>query len=202
MKYSINTFHLSHPMTIKHSHLGRSCNSDASIIDYFLENKKQGNGIPGVDEQGWKTEWFAHQEHSDVLGPLLDEVHLWYCTNILRPRGPKFITDQIQNTNNLHIDANVWFQEYLPGQCSMPHEHGTYSRYSWVYYADVGDDPTPLTFIQLNDDHEKVDEVHVPVYNGMIIMFPSSLLHRVSACNSNRYVIAGNINDIEYKDSE
>ena len=97
------------------------------------------------------------------------------------------------------------YQEYLPGQVSPQHEHGTLSRYSWVYYLDVGENSSPLTFVELEDNKnelQKVDEIHLPVYNDMIVMFPSIAHHKVYPCKTKRYVLAGNINDICYEDKE
>ena len=206
MKYSCSTFYVPHPVPIRHGFLNRDRQDDVKLIKYFLDYKESGGGIPGTNNTGWKTDWFAHVDHSEALSPLLDQIHLWYCQNVVGVRGPKFITDyQFPNTNNLHIDANVWFQEYLPGQISIQHDHGTLSRYSWVYYLEVDKNPNPLTFVSNKEEKGEinpVDEIHCQVYNGMIIMFPSFMPHKVYPCNESRYVLAGNINDIEYKEQQ
>ncbi len=203
MTNSCSTLYISHPVAVRHGALG--FNNRSQIVKYFLEQKEQGNGIPATNYNGWKTDSNIHQEH-EILDPLLDLVHTWYCNNIVGPRGPKFIQDQVwPNTNFFNIDANVWFQESLPGQISPQHEHGTLSRYSWVYYLDVGEDNSPLTFIKLEDNKNEifpVDEIHLPVYNDMIVMFPSFMHHKVYPSINKRYIIAGNINDIEYKENE
>ena len=206
MNYTCSTFYVPHPVPVIQGSLGRDRQSDQSIIKYFQSVKEEGQGIPASADKGWKTDWYAHVDHSKVLSPLLDQIHLWYCNNVVGARGPKFITDyKFQNTNNLHIDANVWFQEYLPGQISPQHDHGTLSKYSWVYYLHVDKDPSPLTFVSSKENKgelEIVDEIHCPVYNGMIVMFPSFLQHKVYPCDTVRYVLAGNINDIEYKEQQ
>jgi hypothetical protein len=46
-----------------------------------------------------------------------------------------------------------------------------------------------------------VDEIHLPVYNDMIVMFPSIIHHKVYPVNTTRYVLAGNINDITQKEN-
>lgn len=203
MTNSCSTLYIDHPIAIRHGALGYS--NKKEIVDYFLEQKELGKGIPASNNTGWKTDWYAHQEHQ-ILNPLLDQIHLWYCKHIVGPRGPNFIINShFQNTNNFNIDANVWFQEYLPGQMSPQHEHGTLSRYSWVYYLDVGADSSPLTFVQLKNDKtdlNTVDEIHLPVYNDMIVMFPSFMHHKVYPSNNKRYVLAGNINDIKYEEQQ
>ena len=103
-----------------------------------------------------------------------------------------------------HSVFEVWFQESLPGQGCPQHEHGTLSRYSWVYYLDVGENNSPLTFIEMKETKNEVfpvDEIHLPVYNDMVVMFPSNIHHKVYPVNATRYILAGNINDIAQKEN-
>ena len=201
MTNSCSTFYISHPISVRHGQLGFP--NRKQIIDYFLDLKDKGQYIPAEEDRGWKTDWEIHLDHR-ILDPLLDMIHLWYCKHIVGPRGPYFIVkDNFQSTEKFNIDANVWFQEYLPGQVSPQHEHGALSKHSWVYYLDVGENGSPLTFVQLEDNKnelQKVDEIHLPVYNDMIVMFPSIVHHKVYASQTKRYVLAGNINDISYED--
>jgi len=203
MTNSCSTLYISHPIAIRHGALGYS--NRKQIVDYFLDYKEQGKGIPATETTGWKTDWHIHYEHR-ILDSLLDSIHLWYTRNICVPRGPKFIVDQgFNDTKSLGIDAEVWFQEYMPGQVSHQHEHGTLSRYSWVYYLDVGENNSPLTFVQLQESKNEistVDEIHLPVYNDMIVMFPSFIHHKVYPSNTKRYIIAGNINDIKLEENK
>lgn len=200
MKLSCSTLYISQPTAIRHGPLGFQKQHRQPIIDYFL-NLKEDNQ---PSDKSWKTEHDIHLDH-DILNPLLDLVHLWYCHNIIGPRGPHFITNQIWNdTKSLNIDAEVWFQESLPGQGCPQHEHGTLSRYSWVYYLDVGETNSPLTFVEMKESKNEVspvDEIHLPVYNDMVVMFPSTVHHKVYPVNATRYVLAGNINDISYKEN-
>lgn len=203
MNLSCSTLYVSHPAQIRHGALGLRKEQRQPIIDYFL-NLKETEQSPQT-ELGWRTSNYIHQEHN-ILDNILDLIHLWYCNNVVGPRGPKFITDNVwRNTNNLEIDAEVWFQESLQNQHCPQHEHGTLSRYSWVYYLDVGESNSPLTFVQLKEhkgEISPVDEIHLPVYNDMIVMFPSNLHHKVYPVNTKRYILAGNINDIQYKEQE
>ena len=200
MKLSCSTLYISHPTAIRHGPLGVSKQSRQSIVEYFL--KLKGESQP--TNESWKTEHDIHLDH-DILNPLLDQIHLWYCHNVVGPRGPKFITDQVwPDTSNLDIDAEVWFQESLPGQGCPQHEHGTLSRCSWVYYLDVGESNNPLTFVEMQQSKNEifpVDEVNLPVYNDMVVMVPSTIHHKVYPVNTTRYILAGNINDITYREN-
>lgn len=204
MKLACSTLHISQPVAIRHGPIGYASEHRQQIIEHFLKQKEQSDtyGQPG---QGWRTHNHIHTEN-DILNPLLDLIHCWYCNNVVGPRGPKFVTDwNWSNTNNLEIDAEVWFQELEPGQGCPKHEHGTLSRYSWVYYLDVSNGASPLTFTELKEhkgEMNEVDILHLPVYNDMIVMFPSTLLHQVYPVQNKRYILAGNINDITYKEQE
>ena len=200
MKLSCSTLYISHPTAIRHGPLGVNKQSRQSIVEHFLKLKDKSQPT----NESWKTGHDIHLEH-DILNPLLDQIHLWYCNNIVGPRGPKFMQDQVwPNTKFFDIDAEVWFQESLPGQGCPQHEHGTLSRYSWVYYLDVGESNNPLTFVEMKETKNEVfpvDEIHLPVYNDMIVMFPSIIHHKVYPVNTTRYVLAGNINDITQKEN-
>ena len=203
--YSSSTFYISHPLTVKHGQLNRTTEQDNKIIQHFLKVKSNEDANPN---ECWKTNWYTHIEHQDVLKGIMDEIHLWYCKNICPPRGPSFITESNSfSANDLHIDAKVWFQEYLPGQFSQQHEHGTLSRFSWVYYLQCGNESSPLTFVKREVEDRTLEinnlyEQHLPVYNKMIVMFPSCLHHKVYPANEKRYVLAGNINDILYEENK
>src|SRR6056300_1243404 len=152
MKLSCSTLYISHPTAIRHGPLGANKQSRQSIVEHFLKLKDKSQPI----NESWKTGHDIHLEH-DILNPLLDQIHLWYCNNIVGPRGPKFMQDQVwPNTKFFDIDAEVWFQESLPGQGCPQHEHGTLSRYSWVYYLDVGESNNPLTFVEMKETKNEV----------------------------------------------
>jgi len=200
MKLSCSTLYISHPVAIRHGPLGMQKQQSKEIVDYFLKLKDKD--LP--TNQSWKTNHHIHLEHN-ILDTVLDHIHLWYCNNVVGPRGPKFMQDQKwPNTKFFDIDAEVWFQESLPGQGCPQHEHGTLSRCSWVYYLDVGEDNSPLTFVEMKENKNEVfpvDEIHLPVYNDMVVMFPSNIHHKVYPVNTTRYILAGNINDIVQKEN-
>lgn len=204
MKNAVSTLYISQPSIIRHGPLGLQPPDRQLILNHFIQYKTDNESF-GKSGQGWRTDNYIHQEH-DILAPFLDRVHIWYCNNVVGPRGPKFITDyNWKNTNNLEIDCEVWFQELLPGQSCPKHEHGTLSRYSWVYYLDVDKNASPLTFTELKEYKNQiieVDNVILPVYNDLLVMFPGTMLHHVEPTNTKRYIIAGNINDIAYKEPQ
>lgn len=188
------------PVPVKTDVLGRSYEQNAELIDYFLSLKARGEGASPLPNQGWKTDWDTHAD--PILNELLTDVYNWYIRNVAQPRNHRDYPEIMHDSLDLEVDANVWFQESLPGEECPVHDHGAVSKISWVYYLDVGDNPSPLTFPIIDTNFNIVDEIHLPVYNDYIVMFPSLLPHLVYPSKSNRYIVAGNINDIRYKDVE
>ena len=78
MKLSCSTLHISHPVPIRHGPLGAPKQSIQPIIDHFLKIKEEGTPT----NESWKTNHHIHLEHN-ILDPLLDKIHLWYCNNIV-----------------------------------------------------------------------------------------------------------------------
>ena len=200
----INTAQVHFPVTVKSGALGRNAKDNKELLQYFMQQKEQGEGgSPGVN-QGWKRGW--DRDVDPILYPLLNDVYTWYTKYIAPPTNHKDYPEVMHDSLDLAVDANVWFQHSLPGEECPVHDHGVISKTSWVYYLEVGEQPSPLTFPIVNVDsygeYNVVDETHLPVYNDCIVMFPSLLPHLVHPAPTSRYIIAGNINDIRYKDVE
>lgn len=200
----INTAYVHFPVSVKSGALGRTTKDNNNLIKYFLKLKEQGQGgSPGVN-QGWKKGW--DEDVDPILEPLLNDVYTWYTKYIAPPTNQKDYPEVMHDSLDLEVDANIWFQYSLPGEECPVHDHGVISKTSWVYYLDVGEQPSPLTFPIVNidgyGDYNVVDETHLPVYNDCIVMFPSLLPHLVHPSPTSRYIIAGNINNINYKEPQ
>ncbi len=198
----INTAHVHFPVSVKSGSLGRNAKDNNNLIKYFLSLKEQGQGSSPGFKQGWKTDW--NTDSDPILDSLLCDVYNWYINHIAPPTNYKDYPKIMHDSLELDVDANVWFQESLPGEECPIHDHGTISKNSWVYYLEVGHLPSPLTFPIINynsyGDPKIVDQTHLPVYNDCIVMFPSMLPHLVKPAETTRYIIAGNINNIIYKE--
>ena len=136
MKFNTSTFIFDiDPIPLDMEHFQENLQKDKEIVDYFSKFKEtQSNN--DVAQHGWRTDSFIPMDHADVLKELLDQIHLWYCNNICRPRGPEFIAQDIAhftNTDDLVIDANIWFVNRFDKYVQQ-HDHGTLARSSWVYY--------------------------------------------------------------------
>lgn len=191
-------FFISYPIPIKYGFLNRDQKENQKIIEYFL-NLKEQNHVITEKGKGWKTDWYSHIDHSQILSPLVGQILDWYIDNVNSPRNNHF-PDMIKQQRNLDLDANIWFQGYEKGDISGRHDHSDYPRYSFSYY--LNDEPTPLTFVKydiVNREMKEIENIDFNVKQDMIVFFPSPTPHRVNPVISDRYVLAGNINDIAYK---
>lgn len=197
-----STFYIEQPIPIKHGSLGRSHQLDREIIDYFLKLKENKEGVFSNNGEGWKTDWYSHLDHP-ILEDLINQIGRWYEKNISAPRHNHSIPDFFKKDTPLVIDANIWFAEYLPGNLSNQHHHGNFPKISFVYYLEVEENGSPLTFIRQTldeyNDIEFINEIDLAVHSGMLVMFPPNIHHKVRPTKTKRYIIAGNINDISYK---
>lgn len=201
---AVSTIYLDYPAPIKHTNLGRSRDEDQKIIDFFLNLKEQGTPDRISNVTGWKSDWKSHILYQEVLDDLFREIIQFHITYFVEPRNSGDVPEFVRAEQNYNIDAEVWFAEYLPGDSADEHNHTWSSRSSFVYYLDVEEGGSPLTFVQKHwRNHGAIDtvrEIDLDVYNGTLVLFPSFLDHKVKPTTSKRYLIAGNINDITYID--
>lgn len=197
---AVSTIYIDYPAPIKHTVLPRTKEQDKKIIDYFLDLKKQGTQDRLSNVTGWKSSWKSHIEHSEVLDELIYQIAQFYVSYFAKPRNDSDVPDFVKEAENYDIDAEVWFAEYLKGDSADEHNHTWNSRSSFVYYLDVEDNGSPLTFVQKHwrnsGEINTVREIDLDVKRGTLVMFPSFVDHKVRETRSKRYVIAGNINDI------
>ena len=191
-------FFIHYPIPIKYGFLNRNQHDNQKIIDYFLDIR-ENNKVISEQGKGWKTDWYSHIDHSEILGPLVNQILDWYIDNVNSPRN-NHLPDIIKQQKKLDLDANIWIQGYDKDDISPVHDHSDYPRYSFSYY--LNDEPTPLTFIRydiIDGSMKEIEEVDFEVKQDMIIFFPSTVPHKVKPVSSERYVLAGNINDIAYR---
>jgi hypothetical protein len=197
---AVSTIYMDYPAPIKHTVLPRTKEQDKKIIDYFLDLKKQGTQDRLSNVTGWKSSWKSHIEHPEVLDDLIYQIAQFHVSYFAKPRNDSDVPDFVKDAESYDIDAEVWFAEYLKGDSADEHNHTWNSRSSFVYYLDVEDNGSPLTFVQKhwrnNGEINTVREIDLDVKRGTLVMFPSFVDHKVRETRSKRYVIAGNINDI------
>lgn len=200
----LNTLYVDHPVAIRHGHLGRQRFQDQKIIDYFNKVKESNPDIRSDSNvTGWKTGWDAHIEYQDILSDLMMDILRWHNFYISHPRNDH-VPEPFKMSEDYDLDAEVWYTEYQPGDRADEHHHGSVSRTSFVYYLHSDSEASPLTFVQKGMAQYSTypttqNEIHLPTYSGMLVMFPSFMYHKVHPTKTVRNVLAGNINDILYR---
>ena len=81
--------------------------------------------------------------------------------------------------------------QYEGGDYAQSHDHFPNS-FSCVYYIDVEEDCSPIIF---------EGELEINPKPGMVVIFPSVLMHEVPKTDKKRMVISMNFNVEEYKPS-
>ncbi len=86
---------------------------------------------------------------------------------------------------------NMWLMQYEGGDHAQPHDHFPNS-FSCVYYIDVEEGCSPIIF---------EGELEINPKPGMVVIFPSILMHEVPKTDKKRMVISMNFSVEESKPS-
>jgi|TARA_R100001079_G_scaffold97542_1_gene61151 hypothetical protein len=103
--------------------------------------------------------------------------------------------------------TRMWGTKFLPGQQGEVHYHKN-STYSFVLYLDEGMSCQFQSFGQEELFDPKYDKYNIfnmksfdmPVERGTLLIFKSSLPHKVMKTNNERYSVAGNFIVTDLKD--
>ena len=98
-----------------------------------------------------------------------------------------------QNTRNFHM-LDCWGNIYRKGDYTINHNHIP-SQYSWVYFLKSKPNYSPLLFDYWDQKKRKMKSVKILPIESRIVVFPSSLKHRVPVHihDETRITISGNI---------
>lgn len=125
-----------------------------------------------------------------------------YMTNWKETRFSSFqiLSEFIISTYNLNMVRNnvfysikdirdMWGLIYNKGDFAEEHEHYIANLYSFIYYVKASKKSSPLVFTDTFPFHKKIKPE-----NGMLIIFPSYMRHKVpiQKYEDERIVIAGN----------
>ena len=82
-----------------------------------------------------------------------------------------------------YLPSGFWVGQYDKGNYARKHHHAP-NDFACVYYVDVDEDSAPIIF---------EDDLIVKPENGMIVIFPGFLNHRVAHTQSPRTIAAMNL---------
>ena len=142
---------------------------------------------------------------------LLDEPVMKTLKDKIMSAFNKMVSDvlQLPDTTGWRM-TNSWGVKHNTGDWAQEHIH-TNCVFSGVYYMDVNDSAGTISFLKSVNDNStlplvfrpgvykeptdyNLDHANVHPYNGLLVCFPSSLMHKVSVNKSewDRYSIAFN----------
>ena len=139
------------------------------IVSYRTENPESTNDYTNVD--AWHSGWDLHKledfkSFADVICNL--------CIEIVGDCFGKFVPLKI---------IEMWAMQYEVGDSAKRHNHYP-ADISCSYYVDVEDGCSPIIF---------EDSIEIIPKNGMLVLFPSFVNHKVLSTNKKRTVISFNL---------
>ncbi len=93
------------------------------------------------------------------------------------------VTKSLYDETSPFLPSGFWIAQYDEGNYARKHHHYP-ADWSAVYYIDVDSNSSPIIF---------EDNLSVAPENGMMVLFPGTLEHRVEPTKSPRTVAAMNI---------
>jgi hypothetical protein len=151
--------------------------SSKTIVNSCNEFRKQFPISRESSVVGWHSGFFTHlfTNNFDNLINLIS----------------KKITENYFNQQLKPIPAHLWINMLEGGDFIKRHKH-EYFCYSCVYYPLVMDNPSPIIFD--NNNLKNYKEIVITPEEGMLVIFPGIIHHRVSKLyeNERRISVSGN----------
>ena len=134
---------------------------------------------------------------------VLDQKKLMYLKNILMKEFYKYSYDILHYSNKFKITTS-WFTKSEKNQSSNYHNHSN-SMFSGILYIQTNKSSGNISFQNFNDSRYKLDSFKYHIYNsteytfqpedGLLILFPSEVHHKILKNNSNttRHSLAFNL---------
>jgi hypothetical protein len=136
-----------------------------SMLNAINQNEK---GIHGLIKNGYSS--------YNQGRPILEDPNLFGLKTIIQ----KNLNDYTQKRMKI---INSWFNVTYPGGILKKHKHEE-SILSGAFYVKVGKESTPLLF-----EHTKINP-----RNGLLVIFPSTMLHHTEEETEERIVVSFNAN--------
>ncbi|NDB84827.1 MAG: hypothetical protein EB127_19280 [Alphaproteobacteria bacterium] len=181
----------------EHTAYGINANVNCSIkifdLSYDLDNESLVKNIYSFREKFPQSMHEYKSKHTNV--------HAWH-SDYGTPTYTNILDDLIDVTkqkikpfilpNEKLSVSEMWINIYQPGDRVARHTHHNYNGLSTVYFPYVDNDSTPIIF---DNNFEKKEEITITPKNGMLIVFPSLIFHRVPVVKEqHRISISSNLN--------
>ena len=152
---------------------------NAELKEYIERHRHKYNGTKMSNlKVSWRSNFILHEECPEpIIKELID-----YILGVT-----KKLSDYYQKGLEvpMYVD-NFWIAEYTEGNYARKHGHYP-SDWAVVYYIEVEENASPLRF---------ADRLDVVPEEGMIVLFPGILEHRVKPTTGRRVCAAMNLHKL------
>ena len=147
------------------------------LIEEYREHHPEGYES---NVKAWRSNWFVHKSNRQF------EYFVKLVTKACNFLSHNFF--HIKEEALLEC-SNMWFIQYENGDYTEPHDHYP-SVLSSVYFVEVEDNCAPLIF---------EDSLEIQPEDGMLVIFPSILKHKVEPTDGKRTVVSMNFKESSTK---
>ena len=145
---------------------------EINLKEYILNYEKKYSKRLDTNVKAWRSGWQIHK--NDQIFKKVADLISTFCGDI----------SEIHYNLRLNFDTtHLWAMHYREGEEAIWHDHWP-SDFSGTYYIDVDEDSSPIVF---------EGGIEVKPKNGMIIIFPSTLKHKVPPTKKERIAIGFNL---------
>tara|TARA_B100000131_G_scaffold292858_1_gene307679 strand:- start:398 stop:1021 length:624 start_codon:yes stop_codon:yes gene_type:complete len=166
------------------------------LKDVIKEHREQNPKSNDSNVKSWHSSYYTHTENLKFK-PIVDKM-LTMCT---------FISQSMYHNNSDYMVTEFWAAMYERGEYTISHAHEP-SNFACTYYVDVEDGCSPIVFdVDEFDETGECEKFSITPKNGMLLMWPGTLVHQVPPTNSKRILVAANlmafyrVGDPPYEDS-
>ena len=141
------------------------------VKKHILEMRKQNPQGIESNVRAWRSHWFTHKI-TKVFDPLVK----------IMVSAVDYVADAYYNEPDAKFETfNFWVMDYDDGDETMEHNHFP-SEFSCVYYVDCEEGCSPLI----------IEGETIQPENGLLVIFPAHLDHKVPANKGRRMAASGN----------
>tara|TARA_R100000458_G_scaffold58812_1_gene67697 strand:- start:7607 stop:8188 length:582 start_codon:yes stop_codon:yes gene_type:complete len=145
---------------------------EMNLKEYVLNYEKKYPKRLDTNVKAWRSDWQIHK--SDQIFKDVADLISTVCGNISEVHYKLRVA-----FNTTHL----WAMHYREGEEAVWHDHWP-SDFSGTYYVDVDEDSSPIVF---------EGGIEVKPQNGMMLIFPSTLKHKVPSTEKERIAIGFNL---------
>ena len=147
--------------------------TDGVLQDLIVNYRKNNPEGTKSNVKAWRSDWYTHKKDPQFkyFVDLVSNACDFICHNHFNVKPDVVLTC-----------SNMWIAQYDVGDYAQNHDHFP-DTLSCVYFVEVEDNCAPLIF---------EDTLEIQPKNGLLVIFPSIVRHKVDPTQGPRTVISMN----------